>query len=70
MGIHRQREFHDAELHVIENTGGLEDYKREELRKGQDLLNKFPSVLIDIVDQKLRAAMADSILSSSPRSSR
>jgi hypothetical protein len=62
---------HDAELHVIENTGGLEDYKREELRKrADDLLNKSPSVLIDIVDQKLRAAMADSILSSSPRSSR
>lgn len=62
---------HDAELHVIENTGGLEDYKREELRKrADDLLNKSPSVLIDIVDQKLRAAMADSILSSSPCSSR
>ena len=59
---------HDAELHVIENTGRLEDYKREELRKRADnLLNKSPSVLIDIVDQKLRAAMADSILSSSPR---
>ena len=51
---------HDAELHVIENTGGLEDYKREELReRADDLLNKSPSVLIDIVDQKLRAAMAE-----------
>jgi hypothetical protein len=60
---------HDAELHVIENTGYLEDYKREELRKrADDLLNKSPTVLINIVDQKLQSAMADSILSSSRQS--
>ncbi len=60
---------HDAELHVIENTGYLEDYKRKELRKREsDLLNQSPVVLINIVDQKLQSAMAESILSSSQQS--
>jgi hypothetical protein len=47
----------------------LQDYKRRELRKTADeLLKTSPTILINIVDQKLQSAMAESILSSSLQS--